>query len=285
MTDTHQRKARPHYEGDPTLWRVMVRPKWIGALALALAVAGGFAWLGQWQLGHAITLDDEQIVEAEDVRPIADVTGPGEVMTDSSGGMTFSTQGNFVAGDFDVIEGRNNGGQVGSWVVGHLETTDAAPGHIAVAIGWAPTTDAAKKALDEIERDVAETALELAIEGRYMPSDAPVRPASDQSPSLLLSMVPAQLVNLWQPYEGSAYAGYLVLHPAGELSSQALSEYGLDVIDSVPPMPVETVNWLNVFYAIEWIVFAGFAVFFWYRLTRDDWERIHELKLTEPHDA
>ena len=26
-------------------------------------------------------------------------------------------------------------------------------------------------------------------------------------------------------------------------------------------------------------MFAGFAIFFWYRLVRDDWEKIHELKL------
>ena len=32
-------------------------------------------------------------------------------------------------------------------------------------------------------------------------------------------------------------------------------------------------NWLNVFYAVEWVVFAGFAVFLWYRLVRDAVER------------
>jgi hypothetical protein len=32
-------------------------------------------------------------------------------------------------------------------------------------------------------------------------------------------------------------------------------------------------NWLNVFYAVEWVVFAGFAIFLWYRLLRDEWMR------------
>ncbi|WP_054821545.1 hypothetical protein [Arthrobacter sp. JCM 19049] len=32
-------------------------------------------------------------------------------------------------------------------------------------------------------------------------------------------------------------------------------------------------NWLNVFYGIEWVVFAGFAFFLWYRLVRDDYQR------------
>jgi hypothetical protein len=35
---------------------------------------------------------------------------------------------------------------------------------------------------------------------------------------------------------------------------------------------------LNIFYAIEWVVFAGFAVFLWYRLVRDAWEREEELR-------
>ena len=50
-------------------------------------------------------------------------------------------------------------------------------------------------------------------------------------------------------------------------------------IDSVPPLPVGAINWHNLFYAVEWVVFAGFAIFFWYRLVRDDWEKIHDLKL------
>jgi hypothetical protein len=53
----------------------------------------------------------------------------------------------------------------------------------------------------------------------------------------------------------------------------------LDPIDSIAPLPTERVSWLNVFYAIEWVVFAGFAVFFWFRLARDAWEKEHELKL------
>ena len=35
--------------------------------------------------------------------------------------------------------------------------------------------------------------------------------------------------------------------------------------------------WLNIFYALEWIVFAGFAVYFWWRLVRDALEREREL--------
>ena len=36
-------------------------------------------------------------------------------------------------------------------------------------------------------------------------------------------------------------------------------------------------NWLNVFYALEWVVFAGFAVFLWFRLVKDAVEREKDL--------
>lgn len=273
------RKPRVHYEGKPSLAQVMIRPKWIGALVLALAVAGGFAWLGQWQLSHAITLDETDGIDLDEVRPLVEVTGPGEAITDASGGLVFTTAGEFVGDDFFVVEDRTNAGEVGAWVVGHLATNDAKPGHLAVALGWAPSADLATHSLPQVAASLA--GVELEVEGRYMPSDAAVRPEADADHKRIMSMVPAQLVNLWQPFEGYAYPGFLVLHPSSELSEAALVELGLDPIDSVAPLPVETINWLNLFYAIEWVVFAGFAVFFWYRLVRDDWERIHELKLLE----
>jgi hypothetical protein len=35
-------------------------------------------------------------------------------------------------------------------------------------------------------------------------------------------------------------------------------------------MQPETINWLSAFYFLEWLVFAGFAVFLWWRLVRDE---------------
>jgi hypothetical protein len=33
-----------------------------------------------------------------------------------------------------------------------------------------------------------------------------------------------------------------------------------------------------VFYAAEWVIFAGFAVFLWWRLVRDEWEKEHGVR-------
>lgn len=283
-----RRRSRPHYEGDPSLFRVMRKPQWIGALVLALVVASVFAWLGQWQLDNAIRVDDEPVGASEIVRPLDEISAPGVAVSDGAAGVVVSTVGSFVPGDFMVVEGRSNGGEVGAWVVGHLESAvgsgeAAAPSHLAVAIGWAPDVAAAELAAQQLdgalERNIAESATNpVELEGRYMPTDGPQRPDAGDPVNRLLSMVPAQLVNLWQPFEGSSYAGYLVLHPG---LGVAPGDFGLDPIDSVPPLPAEKINWVSLFYAIEWVVFAGFAVFFWYRLARDDWEKTHELQLLQ----
>jgi hypothetical protein len=50
---------------------------------------------------------------------------------------------------------------------------------------------------------------------------------------------------------------------------------GLQQIPSPPPDREVSLNLLNLFYAAEWVLFAGFAVFLWWRLVRDEWEKEH----------
>ena len=56
--------------------RMMLRPRWILALLLALAVAAAFALLGRWQLERAIV--SGQVIErsTEIVRPLDEAVDP-----------------------------------------------------------------------------------------------------------------------------------------------------------------------------------------------------------------
>ena len=81
-----------------------------------------------------------------------------------------------------------------------------------------------------------------------------------------------ELINLWSQAPDGVYGGYLILDSAPA---------GLELIDAPEPVTEVGLNLLNVFYAIEWVVFAGFAIFLWYRLVRDAWELENEPK-TEP---
>ncbi|UOR02634.1 hypothetical protein MUN77_04810 [Leucobacter allii] len=277
------RPTKPEYLGDPTLGQIMRRPQWLLALLFALAVAAGFAWLGQWQLGSAIRTSAVEAVDTETPRALAEVSTTAQGVTEAGAAVVVRLDGAFVAGDTRVVAPRDNQGERGAWVVGHLvaEGPDAEAGaHLAVAIGWAPSTVLAEDAIAELEADPA-FAEPRSIEGRYMPPEGPQIPDGDEDPQVMRTMMPAFLANSWSEVDAPVYSGYLVLHADGAPAGAS----ALAAIDSVPALPPEQVNWLNVFYAIEWVVFAGFAVFFWFRLTRDAWEREHELQLLEAEAA
>ncbi len=84
-------------------------------------------------------------------------------------------------------------------------------------------------------------------------------------PFAMQTVAVAQLVNIWADFDNRpVYFGYVTTTEPAE---------GLDAIASPPPEQSVELNWLNIFYAVEWVVFAGFAVYLWYRLVRDAVER------------
>lgn len=244
--------------------RMMLRPRWVLALLAALGVAAGFAVLAQWQVGRAV--DEATVIErpTEDVRPLADVAEPDGPTEQAATGQRVSVRGELVAGDTVLVQGRLNDGASGWWVVAHLEVTDAAPGGLPVALGWAPDEQAARDALAEVDAD-ARGGGEIEVVGRFLPSEAPVAPDQDGDPHAMTTVAVAHLINLWADYDDRpVYFGYVT-------ATDPVA--GLEAISSPAPEQQAELNWLNVFYAVEWVVFAGFAVYLWYRLVKDAVQR------------
>lgn len=248
----------------PTLGRVMLRPKWIGALVLALAVAAGFAALGQWQLGSAVQNQVTNTFDTELPVKLEDLTSPNVPVGDSVAGQVVAATGRWVVEDYSVVTNRVNQGEVGYWVVGHLVTAETPAAHVVVALGWTADADTAETVIAQLQHDEASTGIGAEVMGRYMPTEEPVVPKPSADPLVVTSLSVAQQANLWQPFTGYVYGGFIVSHSPVD---------GLELIDSVPPLPQETINWLNLFYAIEWVVFAGFALYFWYRIAKDAWQK------------
>jgi surfeit locus 1 family protein len=237
-----------------TFWAIARRPRWIAALLLCLAVAGGFAALGQWQLSRSV--DTGQVVGAPDTEtpvPLTSIAQPQSAVTQPQFGRRVTVSGVLVPGDLVVLTDRDNGAGPGAWLVGHLRTDDGVS--LVVALGWAPDADAAAAA----ERDVQTAGGELV--GRYLPSEAPTDSDVEAGEQSALSV--AELINIW-PDAQPVYGGYLVLDEP---------EAGLESIISPEPTREVSLNLLNVFYAIEWVIFAGFALYLWYRLVQDAVEK------------
>jgi surfeit locus 1 family protein len=246
------------------VWSVAKRPRWIAALVFALAVAAGFALLGQWQVGRAVQTATVVVYPTEKVVPLSSVAVPQKEVTDRAAGQLVSVVGRRVPGDTYVVSDRANYGVVGYWVIGHVVATNGAS--VVVALGWAHTKAQADAAYN-ILKSGAPTAR---IVGRYQPTEPPDQENFQQNQRTVVSI--PWLVNEWKTVAPEVYGGYIV-------DSKAAG--GLAKIQSVKPVNDVTLDWLNVFYAIEWVVFAGFAIYLWYRLVKDVYEREEEASLDE----
>ncbi|MFF2271445.1 SURF1 family cytochrome oxidase biogenesis protein [Agromyces sp. NPDC058136] len=244
--------------------RMMLRPRWVLALLAALGVAAAFALLGQWQLERAV--EQAVVVEhpTEELRPFDGVAEPDSPTEQAVTGQMVEVTGSFVPGDTVILADRRNDGASGWWVVAHLEVSDAAEGGLPVAIGWAADEETAAAAADRFD-DTVDAGETVSFVGRFLPSEAPVNPADDEDPFLMRSLAVAQLINVWADYDDRpVYFGYV---------TAAEPAPGLEAIYSPAPEQSTEFNWLNIFYAVEWVVFAGFAIYLWYRLVRDAVER------------
>jgi len=235
-------------------WTVARRPRWIAALLLCLGIAAGFAGLGQWQLSRSV--ENAQVEDApntEEAVPLASIAEPQSSVTPAQFGRQVTVSGEFVTDDSLVVTDRNNGGaEQGAVVVGHFVTDGGIT--LAVALGWLP--DSAQSSMWDV--------FPSKLTGRYLPSE--VASDSDFEAGERSAIAVADLINLW-PDAVPAYGGYLVLDDP---------PFGLEPIYSPPPSQEVSLNLLNVFYAIEWVIFAGFAIYLWYRLVRDVVEKERE---------
>lgn len=228
-------------------------PRWIGALLLCLAIAAAFAALGQWQLERSFEGGEVTEEQTETTVPLTDIAQPQQPMPSATIGQRVSVELQFVPEDYLVLEQRINLGDPGYWVVGHAIVPQTGAS-LAVALGWAETEDAALEAIGQLQASPADGP----AEGRYLLTESPDQEHLESGTRTHVAV--PRLINEWSTPPDGVYGGYLVLADAPA---------GLEEIDSPPPITEVSLNLLNVFYAVEWVIFAGFAFYLWYRLVRD----------------
>ena len=274
MTD-HTRLDEAELEQfPPTLREVMLRPKWIGLLMLCLVVAGVFSWLLQWQLSRALAPSPVEFGATENIEPLDDIVQPGGYLDGPYVGQKVETEGNWDPDNFLVVSQRSNEGEVGYWVTGRFIVDGAS---LATAIGWAPDLDTAEHAISVLED--AATGEKLSLTGRIISSEDPAVPPADNITEIG-AMSTADLLNHWES-DGETYRPFLV----SDDKTGGITDAGLEEISSPAPAPESSLNLLNLFYAVEWAIFAGFSFYLWYRLAKDAWEReIEELAGGDPDE-
>lgn len=241
-----------------TFWQVARRPKWLGALLIALALAAGFAALGQWQLERSFRTIGHTDSQLESVVPIDSLIQPGKSFPEPADARKVKFSATANTANVLVVANRVQDGKPGYWLVVDYRVESGAS--LAVAAGWFAELDAALNARDRVKSAMVAQVLTEHV-GRLLAPEAPERTDPNQ-PAVLKSLSPAQLANLFSPGKPlQMYPGTLALsdNPWG----------GEAIVIGTQKQTVE-LNFLNIFYAIEWVVFSGFAVFMWWRLVQDE---------------
>lgn len=253
------------------MWKTALKPQWIAGLVFAIAVSGVFVLLSQWQFGRSTQSEIPVNPATETVQALTGTLQPGDFFHGSVADQMVTAEGTYDPAKQVLIPGRLRDGESGFWVVTAfavngapvLSGAGASPQTwIPVARGWvADPADAPEPPSGAVE-----------LTGRLLPSEAPV-PETAPEPGRATAVSVAELINYW---DVSSYPGFIAataeVSAGTDLSAQAIDS-DLKPLRIGPQPPAQQVNWLNLFYSLEWVVFAGFALFIWWRLVKDDYRR------------
>jgi cytochrome oxidase assembly protein ShyY1 len=255
--------------------RTALKPRWIAALVLALAVSWVFVLLSQWQFSRSTQTSEAPAAATETVKPLTDVLQPGTPITQSAEDQLVTATGSYDRTRQVLVQGRLQDGRNGFWVVDAF-VVDGAP-TLNGAAGNGPTIiPVARGWMEHPDQVPAPPTGAITLSGRLIPSEAPNPKPNNLPAGQVASLSTAQLVNIW---DVSSYPAFVVAN--SEVAA------GIDVSAHAVAGPLQGItvraqpesanfNWLNIFYAVEWVVFAGFAVFLWWRLVADDYRRSQE---------
>lgn len=261
------------------MWKTALKPRWIAGFVFAIAISGVFVLLSQWQFGRSTRPEIPANPATEQVRPLTETLQPGEFFHGTDADQMVSAEGSYDPAKQLLVPGRLHDGRPGYWVVTAfavsgaptLSGVAASPQTwIPVARGWVADRAAAPAPPSGI----------LQLTGRLLPSEAPV-PGTAPQPGEATAVSVAELINYW---EVSSYPGFVAATAeitGGEDVSPAAVPGELLPLNIGPQPPAQQINWLNLFYSLEWVVFAGFALFIWWRLVKDDYHRDLEDSLEE----
>jgi cytochrome oxidase assembly protein ShyY1 len=253
----------------PTFWQVAGKPKWLAGLALAIVVAIVFSLFGNWQLSRSIRVIEGDL-PGKAATPLEEVAELGKPFLEVQADRLVSA-GVFVSNsNCAVVEGRqqlleDGSTKPGYWVV--FDSVNADQVHILIAAAFYEAKDAALAACRKGPSLDFDTA--TALVGRYEPSEAPSMRLSQASP-LFASLSVEQLINFWPLEKPKVYPGFVVSEKALYGAKDTTAE---SIVIGVRQTQTE-LNWLSAFYAAEWIIFSGFALFLWGRLVQDERKRI-----------
>lgn len=242
--------------------RTALKPRWLALLALALALATGMATLGQWQLDRARQAGRAKEIRAATSRPAVELTGllkPRQSFTNAQADRPVTATGSWDRGNQLLVADRYLHGTRGWWVLTPLVLSDGDDAAVAVVRGWVRSPSDAGSDPGALPEG------EIRISGVLRPGEPPIDREPGEGSGLpegqLDGVDLTQLVRHWPQ---RLLTGYVIL-----TSQEPAPVKGLVLVPPTAPSN-RSLAWQNLSYALQWFVFAGFGLFLWWRLVRDD---------------
>jgi cytochrome oxidase assembly protein ShyY1 len=220
----------------------MRTPRWIALGAVALIFALAALGLGRWQWERsADIIRAEQAALAQPVA-IETLTEVGEAFDNPLIGRPVLASGRYLAESQTPVLSRTVDGRPGVWIVTPLQLTDGSA--IAVVRGWAPD-------------DVAAPTGKVNIEGIWHPNER-FYPDEHANPDGIFAISSERLRERWNLPLRPGFIMLTAQQPPSDLLAVPQTVRTANV-----PFPIQ-----NVFYAVQWFIFAGFAGWVYVRWLR-----------------
>jgi cytochrome oxidase assembly protein ShyY1 len=248
----------------------------------AILISGVFVLLSQWQFGQSTKSVTPPAATTEELKPLTAVLKPADFFPASAADQKVSTTGSYDPQKQVLVPGRLHGGEKGYWIVSAFAVADAP---VLTGAGASPQTwiPVARGWVADPAEAVAPPSGVIELTGRLIPSESPL-PNTDAGPGRATAVSVAELINVW---EVSSYPGFIAAdtEKSGSTDVSAAAGGAVQPLNIGPQPAAQKVNLLNIFYAAEWVVFAGFALFIWWRLVKDDYRRELEDALDDASDG
>ena len=249
--------------------RAILSPRLVLLHLFAVVAVTASGLLGWWQLNAWQEQRVDRAVELADEapRPLADVLGPDDPFPGEHVGRPVRVEGAWVTESTLFVSERRRDADAaddGVWQVALVSACAAEPcdgaSALPVVLGWAPSVEAV----------TAPPSGTAEVTGWLQPAEQGV-PDEDPSDQVLPSLRSADLL---QRTDRDLYSGYLILDEPSSARGDLVP-----VTPETLPEPPPSTALRNLLYGLEWWVFAGFAVYLWWRWSRDEVRatRLHEL--------
>jgi cytochrome oxidase assembly protein ShyY1 len=216
------------------------RPIHLLALLALIAVCIGFFFLGKWQWDRTQDILNAERAAIAEPAPISELLD--EPLKPENFGRTVTAVGTFNGSNqvrvLNRLENGDTNARTGEWIVGELELADGPS--IAILRGWVGA-----------DSDFTTPTDPVAISGVIQPNEAFYAGAEPLAATVVV-IDSKQLEKLWG---NKLVDGFIVLQDQDPLEVSDPAPVPPTISTSDVPFPLQ-----NFFYAIQWWVFAAFAV-------------------------